>query len=74
MSVDDDLSDAPPRTKLIYLALKQAGPLSHVELMEYTAMADHSVRRGLEDLQERDVVDAKLRVGDARGEEYHLVD
>jgi len=52
----DDLTDAAPSSKLVFVVLQQRGPSTRAELVEATALGDRTVWRALSDLRNRGVV------------------
>ncbi|MFB6203410.1 MAG: ArsR family transcriptional regulator [Candidatus Nanohaloarchaea archaeon] len=64
--------EVPPSGKLVYYTLKQEGEMSQPALRDETLLDERTVRKGLEDLDEVDVVYDRPNLMDARSDIYGL--
>lgn len=70
----EKVTDLPPSSKLVYLALREAGPSTLAELTDRTALPPRTVRYALDRLAEVGVVDQRPCLRDARQSLYELVE
>ena len=68
----DSIQDLPPSAKLVALVLEHNGTLSQQELAAESHLPERTVRLGLEELQQVDVVESKTSLRDARKRLYSL--
>jgi hypothetical protein len=52
LSIDERLRNQPPRTKLVYLLLRDQGPLQRSTLTERTYVSESTVGRAPDELEE----------------------
>jgi len=71
---NDDVVDLPPSCKLVYLVLQEDGAVTLSELIDKTTLPNRTVRRAISRLVDRDLVERRPFVGDARQELFELVD
>jgi DNA-binding MarR family transcriptional regulator len=62
----DAIQDLPPSAKLVALVLEHNGTLTQRELAAESLLPERTVRLGLEELQEVDVVESRTSLQDAR--------
>jgi len=71
----DEVRDLPPSAKLVYLVLQEAGPLTHTDIVESTALPDRTARDALDVLHETGVIEKRpFDGGDARQSVYTLAE
>ena len=68
----DSVQDLPPSAKLVALVLEHNGTLSQQELAAESLLPERTVRLGLEELQQVDVVESRTSLRDARKRLYSL--
>ena len=68
----DSIQDPPPNAKLVALVLEHNGTLSQQELAAESLLPERTVRLGLEELQQVDVVESRTSLRDARKRLYSL--
>ena len=68
----DSIQDLPPSAKLVALVLEHNGTLSQQELAAESLLPERTVRLGLEELQQVDVVESRTSLRDARKRLYSL--
>ncbi len=68
----DSIQDLPPSAKLVALVLEHNGTLTQQELAAESLLPERTVRLGLEQLQQVDVVEARTSLQDARKRLYSL--
>jgi len=68
----DSIQDLPPSAKLVALVLEHNGTLSQQELAAESFLPERTVRLGLEELQQVDVVESRTSLRDARKRLYSL--
>jgi len=69
----ETVADLPPSSKLVYLALREAGTSTQAELVAKTALPPRTVRYALDRLSEAGVVERRPCLRDARQSLYELV-
>ncbi|WP_135827318.1 MarR family transcriptional regulator [Halorussus halobius] len=72
LKIDSDaVRDLPPSAKLVYLVLKEAGPLTQQDVIERTLLPDRTARGALDELVDAGVVEKRPYLGgDARQSVY----
>ena len=68
----DSIQDLPPSAKLVALVLEHNGTLSQQELAAESLLPERTVRLGLEELQQVDVIESRTSLRDARKRLYSL--
>ena len=68
----DSVQDLPPSAKLVAIVLEHNGTLSQQELAAESLLPERTVRLGLEELQQVDVVESRTSLRDARKRLYSL--
>ncbi|MFD1644005.1 ArsR family transcriptional regulator [Halohasta litorea] len=68
----DTIQDLPPSAKLVALVLEHDGTLSQQEIATESFLPERTVRLGLEQLQQVDVVESRTSLRDARKRLYSL--
>jgi len=68
----DAIQDLPPSAKLVAIILEHEVTLSQQEIAAESLLPERTVRLGLEQLQEVDVVEARTSLQDARKRLYTL--
>ena len=68
----DAILDVPPSAKLVALVLRHEGTLSQQEIAAESLLPERTVRLGLEQLQEVDIVESRTSLQDARKRLYAL--
>ena len=68
----DSVHDLPPSAKLVALVLEHNGTLSQQELAAESLLPERTVRLGLQELQQVDVVESRTSLRDARKRLYSL--
>ena len=68
----DAIQDLPPSAKLVALVLEHEGTLSQQEIAAESLLPERTVRLGLGQLQEIDVVESRTSLRDARKRLYSL--
>ncbi|ACM59121.1 M protein trans-acting positive regulator (MGA) [Halohasta litchfieldiae] len=68
----DAIQDLPPSAKLVALILKHEGTLSQREIATKSHLSERTVRYGLNELQQVDVVESRTSLQDARKRLYTL--
>ncbi|WP_433633943.1 MarR family transcriptional regulator [Halomicrococcus sp. NG-SE-24] len=66
------LDDLPPSAKLVAKVLDVDAPLDQAQLAEETLLPDRTVRYALNQLQEVNLVSARVNLKDARKHVYEL--
>lgn len=66
------IQDLPPSAKLVALVLEHEGTLSQQEIAAESLLPERTVRLGLGQLQEIDVVESRTSLRDARKRLYSL--
>jgi DNA-binding MarR family transcriptional regulator len=66
------IQDLPPSAKLVALVLEHEGTLSQQEIASESLLPERTVRLGLGQLQEIDVVESRTSLRDARKRLYSL--
>jgi len=67
---NSELDDLPPSVKLVYLVLQESETLTQSELGDRTLLPDRTVRYALTRLEDRDLVEKRPDLRDARRQEY----
>jgi len=65
-----ELDDLPPSVKLVYLVLQESEPLTQTEIADRTLLPGRTVRYALTRLEDRDIVEYRHDLQDARGRKY----
>ena len=68
----DSIQDLPPSAKLVALVLEHNGTLSQQELAAESLLPERTVRLGLEELQQVDVIESRTSLRAARKRLYSL--
>ena len=68
----ETIQDLPPSAKLVAIVLEHNGTLSRRELAAESLLPERTVRLGLDQLEEVDVVESKTSLKDARKRLYTL--
>ncbi len=68
----DAIQDLPPSAKLVAVVLEHEGTLSQREIAAESLLPERTVRLGLGQLQEVDVVESRTSLRDARKRLYSL--
>ncbi len=68
----DTIQDLPPSAKLVAIVLEHDGTLSQQEIAAESFLPERTVRLGLEQLQQVDVVESRTSLRDARKRLYSL--
>ena len=68
----DSIQDLPPSAKLVALVLEHNGTISQQELAAESLLPERTVRIGLEELQQVDVIESRTSLRDARKRLYTL--
>jgi DNA-binding MarR family transcriptional regulator len=68
----ETIQDLPPSAKLVAIVLEHNGTLSQRELAAESLLPERTVRLGLDQLEEVDVVESKTSLKDARKRLYTL--
>ena len=68
----DAIQDLPPSAKLVAIVLEHNGTLTQQELTVESLLPERTVRLGLKELQEVDVVESRTSLQDARKRLYTL--
>ena len=68
----DAIQDLPPSAKLVALVLEHNGTLNQQELATESLLPERTVRLGLEQLQQVDVVESTTSLRDARKRLYSI--
>lgn len=66
------LGDLPPSAKLVAKTLEYEGDLTQAQLAESTLLPSRTVRYALAELEENDLVTARISFRDARQQIYSL--
>ena len=66
------LKQLPPSPKLVHKVLEYEGELDQSEIAEETHLPQRTVRYALGRLEDRDLVESEVVVGDARRKRYRL--
>jgi len=70
--LQDAIQDLPPSAKLVAVVLEHEGTLSQREIAAESLLPERTVRLGLGQLQEVDVVESRTSLRDARKRLYSL--
>ena len=68
----DSIQDLPPSAKLVALVLEHNGTLTQREITTESLLPERTVRFGLKELQQVDIVESKILISDPRKRLYSL--
>ena len=68
----DSVHDLPPSAKLVALVLEHNGTLTQREITTESLLPERTVRFGLKELQQVDIVESKILISDPRKRLYSL--
>lgn len=66
LAVDESIADLPPSAKLVWLILKEDGPLTQAQINEKTRLPTRTTRHALERLEEGNLITTRPSITDAR--------